>query len=187
MSASAASLNLALPTTPNPTSTPSPPEGHIDLTTGVTYEMWTRAGGRDLGCGHFEFGDREDRDMRNWQENGEYPVGTPSRFSPRLSTYNVLLTFIPEENTLYIEFFYLGRTVSVKQQPGYEWEDWVDVPLSAVPTRRARKAMLKWESLDCPDEAWRRLLNLYFDRLERIVNSFEIKREEVTDLENIDE
>jgi hypothetical protein len=71
---------------------------------------------------------------------------------------------------------------------GDEWEDQADVPLSAVPTRRARKAMLKWEySLECPDEAWRRLLNLYFRKLDRIVCSFEVPRQEVMDVENIDE
>jgi hypothetical protein len=126
--------------------------------------------------------------MRNWQDNGEYPRGQLSEFSPRLSTYNVVLTFTPEENTLRIEFFYLGKQVSIQQLPGGEWEDMADVPMSAVPTRLARETMLKWKhSEECPEAAWARLLNLYFDNLERIVNSFELKREEVTDLENIDE
>jgi hypothetical protein len=187
MSTSVHTLNVAHSTTPIPTSTPSPPKGHIDLTTGVTPEMWIRARGREEGYG-FVFGENEKQALEHWQASGEWPPGQPSRLSPRFSTYNVLLTFIPEENTLYIEFFYLGRTVSLKQQPGDEWEDLADVPMSAVSTRRARKVMLKWEySLECPPEAWRRLLNLYFRKLNRIVNSFEVLRQEVMDVENIDE
>jgi hypothetical protein len=168
--------------------------GYTDLTS-VPPETWQAIGGTEedrYGRGYC-FGVHDRNHLEHWQWTGEYPKGHFSPLSPQLRTYNVGLTFDPEEQTLEIEFMLRGRTVYVRNtgQRGDQLRK--QVSLAKVPNRRAKADMLKWNHTcdafvenDLPKH-WESLVDLYLSQAEAIFDNLMQKREDVIDLSTIDQ
>jgi hypothetical protein len=172
-----ASLQLATSNNKAPT---AGDDGCIDLTW-VTVADWVRVGAQEHSKDFFVL----------W-------INVTDSQSHYFSLYNVLLTVSPspQERRIQIQFSYLGLPVEIQETDSKgkkHWTHYLSLPLDRVPTRAAQAALLKRKvrfsrlyGLPCP-AAWPTLLDLYFRMLETALDKLEIQREDIIDVENLDE
>jgi hypothetical protein len=152
---------------------------YIDLTW-LTAEDWVRAGAQEHSKDFFVL----------W-------INVIDSESSYFSLYNVVLTVSPspQERRIEIKFSYMGLPVEIQETDSKgkkHWTHYFSLPLDRVPTRAAQAALLKRKVkfsrlYGPPPPAWPTLLDLYFQMLETALDKLEIPRENIIDVENLDE
>jgi hypothetical protein len=189
-----------MPATLNMTRRRATPGAYVDVSW-ATDKDWMRAGGRDIwgnAENEFIFGlDEVDR-LKNWQIG--FGAGQPDYpyllESPTLSTYNVWIYVNLTVQKMEINLVWRGIPFELRNEGASGYHTAKVVSLKTVPTRRALKEMLRWKHVWNNNRyfggggvgvAWAELVNLYASMVESILAKLVLNREDIFDVENIDQ